>query len=777
MQGSQLERLLHATLIHATVLLRSSQPALRAAALRAVRQMLGLRDAGGHSTTSVDPAGTDNPTGGDRAHCDTREDCASGAGLRDADGCRAGESFVGGRVGSDRGADLASAGAMADASACALSEAWERLWASLILGSEAQDAEVRADCLRAAADLHAGHLPPGTGLPPEVTRRLLWGAIALETRSHSHSVSGAPLALDDGGRDASPQDVDACAAAVESAGRLVVAVEGGAEAWATLLRLHAVLRTRDACSLRAVWPRAAEWWVGGSPEAGGAPAAEGLRTEPARGGAVAAPASPPPSWLWCEQLLRRGLSHPGMRRWVAERFLRSLAEMLPQASDGPPVSFVTGVVLPVLAEYGGGSRLVHAVGRSLPQYAVALEQREGREACSAFLDAWTRAMCEAAPRLPAVALSRALSSFAEVSHPSAILSAEALSNLQEAARRFGSAPDWAREAIRDCLLAAVSRLTLPASTSLESAMRLVVALPLCPIAAATPALVGWLGGGHEHTTAPDAWLEAELSAAAAVYLGRRVCEPAALCDALRHAKVDARVLAWSARVGIGNVPGAWERCARLLLAPACDQLSRTRQHAYAHPLEAPLLLLLLAELLACLPPACLPGAAHLASRCEEALAAFATEGWASGSVAVRPQPTSPRPPVACGCVHDAQDWETAREACCAGAAAACVRRLPILARLAAITPSLPPPCGSNCGLAGGGEGRPLDWAGESGVCTGEGGALRVGAGDGDEASSDGSEDDGEAVSSRVQVRLQVASAERIADELVWPLRKQAAGLE
>jgi hypothetical protein len=435
-------------------------------------------------------------------------------------------------------------------------------------------------------------------------------------------------------------------------------------------------------------------------------------------------------------------------------------------------------VLPIVSGESGSSRLGRAVERCLPRFAGALHLREGDNACSALLDAWTRAVREAAPRMPAVALARALRCLAEDSVPSAILSAEAMVNLREAARRFASAPDWVCEAIRDCFLAAVSRLTLPASTGLTSAMRLVASLPLCSIDTATPALLGWIGHQHTAVAAPD--VEMELRAAAAVYFGLGGRTAAARCGAaLRHGRVEARVLAWSARLGLEQVPGTWERCARLLLAPVCDRLSRTRQHAYAHPLEAPLLLLLLAELLSCLPPACLVEAAHFAAQCEVALAAFAMEGtgWAVGSAAGSPQPSSPRLPASCGCGDEAQDWQVAREACCAAAAAACVRNLPMLPRLAAIAPSLPPPCESTCGLAGEGGGS-FDLAGEGGECTGEGGIWTGGAGDSGAASSDGSEDDGEgAVLTHVRVRLQVVGADRIADELTWPRWKQGAGVE
>jgi hypothetical protein len=856
-QRSRLERLLQATLLHSTVLLRSRSPSLRAAALRAVRQMLGM--AGIENRSEGSPAGRESPNGG--VSHESLEECALDAWPGEADGC--GEGAGGGVAGRFVGSPLSRATSSAGA------EAWEAVWASLMQGSEAQDAEVRADCLRAAADLHEGGLPPGTGLGTEVARRLLWRALDREIASPSSCDARStfdetdPASGDTEGRDA----IGAGDSAVASAGRLVVAVEGGAcamqgeigrlstqggaGAWATLLRLHAVLRRGDARSLLSLWPRDAAWWVGEQGSAEGPPAAEGMRAEAAQGGAAAGwvngaagesadaaamgnmgdsaateeagaltpppPSRPgcerpwcerpwcerPPSWPWCEQLLRCGLSHPVARRRVAERFLRRLAEVLQPASDAPlpPVSFVTGAVLPVVVECSGGmlrqvvgrSRLAEAVERCLPLYAVALERREGHHACCAFLDAWTHALCEAAPRLPAVALARALRQLAEAMGPAAILSGASLSSLQEAARRFTSALDWAREEIRDCLLAGVSRLTLAASTGLDPAMRLVAALPLCPIAHAAPAMLDWLGEvGDLLEHSPEAWLEAQLSAAAALYFGRCVCtqEPTALQTALRQAKVDARVLAWSARLGVGDVSRnvsrdmsrdvskdvsrdasgdgsrdvsvlrAWERCGRLLLAPACDRLSRTRQHAYAHTLEAPLLLLLLAELLSCLPPQSLPCAARMVARCEEALAAFATEGRAWPSLG---------PSVACECGDEAPDWQAAREACCAAAATACVRCLPMLPRLATIAPSLRPPCGANCGRGGGGEGS--RGAGEGGL-----GSCGDGASQGEEASSDGSEEEDGEVSSRVRVWLQVASADRMAEELAWPLRQQAVGL-
>lgn len=219
------------------------------------------------------------------------------------------------------------------------------------------------------------------------------------------------------------------------------------------------------------------------------------------------------------------------------------------------------------------------------------------------------------------------------------------------------------------------------------------------------------------------------------------------------------------------LPHGHELCAKALLEPLCQRLARARRHVYAHPLEAPRMLFLLAELL----PACapMPAAARSISLCIDALQWFAVGLKCEVCSGIR----------ICECNSCASQVAThfrvgahsldrecidARAAICACGASTCLYRLDRMSCFASLGPALLRPCMCTCGGTGLG-GNDENQCSDLPVPASQGAPeVQMGCRSDCCSDSEASEGDAEVCRPRVQVRLGVTCREKLADAIAWP---------
>ena len=503
-------------------------------------------------------------------------------------------------------------------------------WDTLAAGCLATSRAVRFHCYQAACMLHT-------------CLQRVWCKEQTHTTNASSPSQLLLIALERSEGEGGSPEAKAAAFIARSS------FEGTPETLAVLdayLDLHSALDSHDLHLITPFWPTDRHWWVGNE-------------TDPFNSRTAVAMPSLPPAWPWIKLLLRKVFVHPNVtvREWgmanlltllkcnhasgsAIDALVPGLRDVVPvdlpqqtaRSASLPPPDFMADHVMPMLLNStfrtdsddniahlapvaAGASPLAHAVRCGLPSYLDSLLVFDDTGAtAAAFVEAILNACVSNPKQTVCEIIFAALVADARPARRG-ILRLPGLhllrSFLEQAARTRGRI-----ELARLWNFAVQILITLghPADLGRLPVVTVLMKAPdhlgllhpiedNAPIAQAVSgsALAGELWGWLRTAGVADDSASCELAHSCKAYLDkftRKILQPTVVGnEAVLPSSADLEESAYEARtlaVACDVIPASDK--VRLILEPVCDHLSSVHRRAYVHPLTAPRLLSLFANL-------------------------------------------------------------------------------------------------------------------------------------------------------------------------------------